>query len=55
MLEGISKIMPNISKTGIKEIDELFSKPKEENSFMKVLSNGSSAFYKFENFSQSNI
>lgn len=54
-LEGCSKIMPNIPKTGFKEVDELFNKPKEENAllalnFLSVLTNSSEVNYKFEAF-----
>jgi len=47
--------MPNIPKTGFKEVDELFNKPKEENAllalnFLSVLSNSTPINYKFESF-----
>ncbi|EAR98945.2 MIR domain protein (macronuclear) [Tetrahymena thermophila SB210] len=51
ILDGIAKVMPDIPKTGIIEIDKEYNKPKEENSLLKVLSTDKQRLYKFENFS----
>jgi len=49
--------MPNIPKTGFKEVDELFNKPKEENTlnFLSVLTSSTTVNFKFQAFGSSNL
>lgn len=45
--------MPNVPKTGLKEIDEKYNKVKEQTNFLNVLSlKEEELFYKFEKFGQ---